>query len=68
MGNYAAARTELERELLIAPDNAAAHLNLSVVLLHLGQPDQALEKLDTAVKLGATEPDGLRQEILAARN
>jgi len=67
LGNLEAARTELERELLLAPDNAAVHLNLAVVLLRLGQPDQALEELDTAVRLGAREPDGLRSDILSAQ-
>ncbi len=66
LGHFEAARTELERELLIAPGNAAAHLNLAVVLLRLGQPAQALEELDTAVRLGAKEPEGLRSDILAA--
>ncbi|NOZ94242.1 MAG: tetratricopeptide repeat protein [Acidobacteria bacterium] len=67
LGHFEAARTELERELLIAPGNAAAHLNLAVVLLRLDQPAQALEELDTAVRLGAKEPKGLRSDIVAAR-
>lgn len=66
LGHFEAARTELERELLIAPDNAAAHLNLAVVLLRLDQPAQAFEELDTAVRLGAQEPEGLRSDILVA--
>jgi predicted Zn-dependent protease len=45
------ARDELERSLVLRPDQPFAHIHLARVLLALGQPEQALQRLQAAVRL-----------------
>ncbi len=54
-----ALRTELERY----PDSRAAHVNLAVCELALGDAPSALAEVQTARRLGAAVPAGLEEEI-----
>lgn len=63
LGRPEEARAALREELEHHPRTAAAHVNLAVCELALGNAPAALSELQAASRLGATVPTGLEDEI-----
>jgi tetratricopeptide (TPR) repeat protein len=63
-GEYERAVVVLRKALELAPETAVSHLELGVALLKSGQPAEAIEHLQTAVRLQA--PVEVHQHLAAA--
>ena len=61
-GETAAAVAELEKAVLLDPDNPYAHFNLGVLLTKQGQPDEAVRHLSRAIELDPADV-GARLEL-----
>ncbi|MGC3983642.1 MAG: tetratricopeptide repeat protein [Pseudorhodoferax sp.] len=64
-GRHAEAETRLEAAAALVPDRPSTLLNLGVVRLRLGRPDDALRALDGLAALEPANPAGRFQRALA---
>jgi len=57
MGDYPAARKDLEEAVILRPNDASSRYNLGVVLAQLQDAAGAREQFEKAIDLGATAPE-----------
>jgi adenylate cyclase len=48
--------TEVERAIALAPNDADAYVGLAWILIHAGRPEEAIEKLEKAMRLDPNYP------------
>ncbi len=68
MGNYAAAKPELELGVAKAPDDFEARYQLGLVLSRMGKPDQALPQLQKAFALRPGDRSAQYQLVAVLRS